>query len=160
MGGRLDREHTHRNTQKQRNTHSCRVSTPISLYCSSCFTWASSCFSLESCGHKRAAGYHGAQWASLTTAARTKLLSHDYWHPGILNYVCTEARTHTHTHKLDHTLRSSHIRKCGNLDSDQQRLRNVPWLCCAPYSWPPVTHQQCDGKSFNSLLAESTQPRK
>lgn len=39
-------------TQRQRNTHSCRVSTPISLYCSSCFTWASSCFSLESCGHK------------------------------------------------------------------------------------------------------------
>lgn len=39
-------------THRQRNTHSCRVSTPISLYCSSCFTWASSCLSLESCGHK------------------------------------------------------------------------------------------------------------
>ena len=36
-------------TQRWRNTHSCRVSTPISLYCSSCFIWASSCFSLDSC---------------------------------------------------------------------------------------------------------------
>lgn len=32
-------------------THSCSVSTPISLYCSSCLIWASSCLSLESCGH-------------------------------------------------------------------------------------------------------------
>lgn len=29
-------------------THSCRVSTPFSLYCSSCFIWVSSRFNLES----------------------------------------------------------------------------------------------------------------
>lgn len=34
-------------------THSCSVSTPISLYCSSCLIWASSCLSLESWKHNR-----------------------------------------------------------------------------------------------------------
>lgn len=50
--------HTHTHAGRQRNTHSCRVSTPISLYCSSCFTWASSCFSRESCGR------HGRVWVT------------------------------------------------------------------------------------------------
>lgn len=99
-------------TQRQRNTHSCRVSTPISLYCSSCFTWASSCFSLESCRHTRP--NTRLAWHTMGFSHHrhpTELLSHDYSHTGMQRCVCTgthvHAHTHTHSHTKFHILRKS-----------------------------------------------------
>lgn len=81
-------------TQRQRNTHSCRVSTPISLYCSSCFTWASSCFSLESCGHKAEHRVNMAQqWASLTTTHQNCLVMTVHIHQRSAMFI--ERYTHT-----------------------------------------------------------------
>ena len=85
-------------TQRQRNTHSCRVSTPISLYCSSCFTWASSCFSLESCGHKAEHRVNMAQqWASLIATRQNCLVMTVHIHERSAVFIDTHTHTHTHT---------------------------------------------------------------
>ncbi len=82
-------------THRQRNTYSWRVSTPISLYCSSCFTWASSCFSLESCGHMDEQQVTQRRtMASSHRHRRSKLLSHEYLHEGMIHRVFTDTYMH------------------------------------------------------------------